>query len=104
MSEQANTEADTRGAKEGKLLVNSSWHILPSTCCGQMCTTWKSIDHPATKLLSEYSTRDCATNMGADWSIERIKEAIAIGSHVSTMIPEAMEQLQKEVEEKDQKG
>lgn len=43
-------------------------------------------------------------NTGLDWSIRDTEEAIAVGPHVSTMIPEVMVQLQNEIEEKLQEG
>ena len=42
--------------------------------------------------------------MGINWTIDDIKEEVALGRHVSALIPKAMERLHKEVEEKVQKG
>ena len=69
-----------------------------------MCPAGKSVSHLAGALLKEYTTVGCPTYIGADWSIDDIEELIAAGPHVSALVPEAMEYMQKEVEEKEKKG
>ena len=43
-------------------------------------------------------------NTGTDWMIEDIKEVITVEPHVSAFTPDAIEQLQKEVDESEQKS
>ena len=52
----------------------------------------------------KYATVGCPTKTGNNWSMDNLEEAINVGPHVSALNPEAMEQLQSEVEEKEAQG
>ena len=66
---------------------------------------WHSIlHHPAADLLMNYATVGRPTKTGKNWSINELEEAIEVAPHVSALNPEAMEQLQLEVKEKETLG
>ena len=52
----------------------------------------------------EYATVRCPTKTGKSWTMEDIEAAIKVGPHVLALDPEAMEQLQLEVAEKEALG
>ena len=62
------------------------------------------LKHPAADLLMDYATIGCPTKTGKNWTMTDLEEAINAGSHVSALDPEAMEQLQMEVAEKEVLG
>jgi hypothetical protein len=71
---------------------------------GLMAPSGPALTHPAAPLLLELSTLGCASEMGDDWTMEKIEAAIAKGAHPSAMEPEAASQLREETLEKISQG
>ena len=70
-----------------------------------MCPAGLALYHPAADLLMEYATVGCPTKTGKKWSMGDLEEAsIEVGPHVSALGPEAMDQLQSKVKEKETLG
>ena len=67
---------------------------------GKMCPTGLATCHPAGKLLLEYATGVGPTNTGRPWTLEEIISAIEKGTHVSALVPEAIKQHFRELQEK----
>ena len=65
-----------------------------------MCPRGLALHHPAAELLRTYATLGCPTETGKPWTTVEMQAAIDRGPHISAMDPDAMEQLQAEVEEK----
>ena len=63
-----------------------------------------ALNHPSAETLLSYATSGCPTQTGQNLSREQIEAAIERGPHVSVLVAEAMEQLQKEVSVKVQQG
>ena len=59
---------------------------------------------PAVAVSKECATVRCLTDIGVDWLIKDTKEVKSVGPHVSTLLLDNMEQMQKEVKENKQKG
>jgi hypothetical protein len=76
----------------------------PKRWRGDMCPKNLALHHPAAEKLLSYATGGCPTNTGKPWTKQQIWEAVARGPHSSALIPEAMEQLEKEVREKAEIG
>lgn len=68
---------------------------------GQMCPSNAALDHPARNILLQYAQEGCPVETGEPWTREMIEAAVMRGPHVSAMVPEAMNQLQLEVAEKE---
>ena len=66
-----------------------------------MCPAGVALQHPAADLLMEYATIGCPTKTGKCWTMDNLEAGIKVGPHVSALDPEAMEQLQSEVKEKE---
>ena len=73
---------------------------VPREHRGQMDPAGPALEHPAAHLLDEYATFGCPANTGKNWTLAELEAAIEVGSHVSAMVPEAMQQLQEEVTSK----
>jgi hypothetical protein len=71
---------------------------------GEMCLRNLALHHPAAEKLLQYATGGCPANMGLPWSKEEMQAAIDRGPHVSALVPEAIKQLQLEVNDKVRKG
>jgi len=69
----------------------------PKDYVGSMCPQGLALEYPAADLLEEFAVNGCPTKTGTPWTKEQLEAAIAVGSHVSTMVPEVMKQLQMEV-------
>jgi hypothetical protein len=69
-----------------------------------MCPKGLALHHPAAEKLLQYATRGCPVNSGAPWTLEMQEAAIARGPHVSAMVPEAIDQQNKEAREKEARG
>ena len=54
--------------------------------------------------MREYATKGCPTATGAPWTRSQMQEAIEQGPHESALDPLAMEQLEREVEDKVKKN
>ena len=67
---------------------------------GKMCPKGLAACHPAGELLLKYATGGCPTNTGRPWTLEEIIAAIEKGPHVSALVPEAIEQHLRELQEK----
>ena len=65
-----------------------------------MCPRGLALHHPASTTLLEYATLGCPVNTGSPWTCEQMQAAIYRGPHVSALVPEAMAQLDIEIEEK----
>ena len=76
----------------------------PKEFKGSMCPAGLALHHPAAAKLLEYAMQGCPTKTGRDWTVQEMQEAIDKGPHVSALVPEAMEQLAKEVAAKEKKG
>ena len=63
-----------------------------------------ALHHPAAELLLEYAMKGCPAQTGKQWTRDELQSAIDKGPHVSALVPDAMRQLQLEVEEKVAKG
>ena len=71
---------------------------------GQMCPSGLALHHPAAGKLFEYATKGCPALTGKQWSREMIEQAVLRGPHATAMEPSAMEQFQREAEEKSKLG
>jgi hypothetical protein len=71
---------------------------------GEMCPSNLALHHPAAATLLKYASGGCPANTGKPWTKEEMQAAIDRGPNVSVMDPEAIEQLQQEVQEKVNKG
>ena len=69
-----------------------------------MCPVGLALHHPAADHLLEYATGGCPVKTGQRWSKRMMEEAITNGAHKSAMVPDAMKQLNEEVEAKERKG
>ena len=69
-----------------------------------MCPKGLALHHPAASTLLEYASRGCPVNTGTPWTVEQMRAAIARGPHVSALVPDAMAQLDIEVQEKVKNG
>jgi hypothetical protein len=69
-----------------------------------MCPSGLALHHPAASTLIAYATLGCPTQTGQPWTTDAMQAAIDRGPHVSTLDPEAAEQLRLEVAEKVKKG
>ena len=65
-----------------------------------MCPTGPALNHPAAPVLLKYATDGCPVDCGADWSLEKLDEAVAYAAHPSAEAPEATKALHEEVMEK----
>ena len=65
-----------------------------------MCPRGLALHHPAAATLLQYASRGCLVNTGKPWTVDQMKAAIARGPHVSALVPDAMAQLDIEVQEK----
>ena len=72
----------------------------PTTYRNNMCPANLAMYRPAANLLLEYATKGCPTKTGAPWSRQLMQAAIDKGPHASALIPEAIEQLRREIAEK----
>ena len=66
-----------------------------------MCPSNVALDHPAKEVLLQYAQDGCPVETGKQWTRQMIEAAVLRGPHVSALVPEAMEQLQSEVAEKE---
>ena len=71
---------------------------------GLMNPSGPALDHPAAPLLSDYAKYGCPVDCGPNWSRAQIEEALDYGAHPTAKIPEALECLIKEAEEKEKEG
>jgi hypothetical protein len=71
---------------------------------GEMCPSNLAIHHPAAVTLLKHASGGCPANTGRPWTKEEMQAAIDRGPHVSALDPEAIEQLQQEVQDKVKKG
>ena len=85
--------------QKGNFRMPSIMHE-PITYRNNMCPRGLALQHPAASLLKEYAVNGCPTNTGAPWTLEQVQAAIDRGPHVSALVPEAMQQLDMEVQEK----
>ena len=69
-----------------------------------MCPSNLALHHPAAEKLLQYATGGCPANTGWPWSKLEMQAAIDRGPHVSALVPEAIEQLHEEVQDKVKKG
>jgi len=67
---------------------------------GSMCPSGLALEHPAAELLNSFARDGCPTTTGRPWTHDEIEAAIEVGPHISALAPEAMRQLQLEVEDK----
>jgi len=63
-----------------------------------------ALEHPAADILLRYAMGGCPVNAGRPWTRQEMAAAIERGPHVSAMVPDAMDQLNSEVEDKVKKG
>jgi len=71
---------------------------------GLMNPSGPALDHPAAPLLADYVKYGCPVDCGPNWTREQIEEALDYGAHPTAKIPEALECLIKEAEEKEKEG
>ena len=69
-----------------------------------MCPAGRALQYPAANLLMDYVTIGCPTKTGKCWPVENLEVAIKVGPHVLALDPEAMDQLQSKVVEKEALG
>ena len=72
----------------------------PPSYRGQMCPQNVALDHPAANILKSYSQQGCPVNTGKKWTMEMWEAMIEKGPHISALEPDAIQQLQEEVESK----
>jgi hypothetical protein len=65
-----------------------------------MCPRGIALHHPAAATLLQYAMQGCPVNTGKDWTIAQMEEAIRRGPHALALLPAAMEQLARELEDK----
>jgi len=73
---------------------------MPPTYRNKMCPSGLALNHPAAATLLEYATKGCPALTGQPWTREQMQAAIDRGPHVSALVPDAMKQLDAEIEEK----
>eukprot|EP00956_Cyclotella_meneghiniana_P024898 scaffold50779_cov23-Cyclotella_meneghiniana.AAC.1 len=71
---------------------------------GGMCPQGLALHHPAAGALLEYATQGCPCNTGKDWTKEQLWAAVERGPHVSALEPDAIEQMEQEIAEKQKQG
>ncbi len=64
----------------------------------------EALAHAAAKLINHYATKGCPVDCGPDWTIEHIEAAILHGAHPSADLPDAMQALHEETEDKVKNG
>ena len=72
----------------------------PATYRNKMCPRGLALHHPAAPTLLKYAIGGCPTLTGKPWTTNQIQAAITRGPHASALVPEAMKQLDIEVNEK----
>ena len=75
-------------------------HEPPRSYRNQMCPRGLALHHPAATTLLEYATAGCPVNTGNTWTTQEMQAAIERGPHVSALLPEAMAQLDDDINEK----
>ena len=73
---------------------------MPPTYRNKMCPSGLALHHPAAATLLEYATNGCPALTGKPWTRDQMQAAIDRGPHVSALVPDAMTQLDAELEEK----
>eukprot|EP00956_Cyclotella_meneghiniana_P003235 scaffold3946_cov41-Cyclotella_meneghiniana.AAC.2 len=68
---------------------------------GGMCPQGLALHHPSAGALLQYATQGCPCNTGKDWTKEQIWAAVQRGPHVSSLEPDAIEQMELEIAEKE---
>jgi len=63
-----------------------------------------ALEHPAADVLLDYAMGGCPVNAGRQWTKAEIQAAVDRGPHVSALVPDAMAQLQAEVNDKVKRG
>ena len=76
----------------------------PETYRNNMCPSGLALHHPAAPILLQYAESGCPTLTGAPWTNAQMLAAITKGPHVSALIPDAMRQLDEEVQGKIEAG
>ena len=71
---------------------------------GGMCPSGLALHHPAAAALLEYATQGCPCNTGKDWTKEQVAAAVLKGPHKSALEPDAIEQMEQEIKEKERQG
>jgi hypothetical protein len=72
----------------------------PTKHRNHMCPSGLALRHPAASTLLQYATRGCPVLTGKPWTREAMQAAIDRGPHISALAPEAIDQLNLEVQEK----
>ena len=65
-----------------------------------MCPSGLAMHHPAAHLLMAYATLGCPTETGEHWTPLQMQAAIDRGPHKSALDPDAITQLNQEVQQK----
>ena len=71
---------------------------------GDMCPRGLALHHPAAGKLLQYAIKGCPSKTGKPWTVVEMQEAIDRGPHKSALVPEAIDQLAGEIEEKVRNG
>ena len=71
---------------------------------GLMNPTGPALNHPAAPMLEDYAKYGCPVDCGPDWTREQIEAALDYGAHPTAKVPQALECLIKEAEEKEKEG
>ena len=76
----------------------------PTNFRNNMCPANLATQHPAAQDLLTYATHGCPVESGKPWTKELMQAAINKGPHSSALVPAAIEQLRREVQDKVKAG
>lgn len=58
-----------------------------------------ALHHPAVELLLQYVMKGCPARIGKQWTRDELQSVMNCGRYVSTLLLDAMRQLQLKIEE-----
>ena len=76
----------------------------PVNIQGLVVPPWRANLHPTAGLLGGYAKYRYLVTVGQDWTLEDLKTAVEKGPNVSELAPDAINELQVEIKEKEKQG
>jgi len=76
--------------------INGKEAQAPIKIRGLVYPRSRAQNHPAAPLLRQYATHGCPVSVGRDWTLSELDAAVQRGPHISSLEPDAINQIQLE--------